>query len=305
MTRIWRGVFQWVLASVLPLAGLVTGCRMVQTAAEIPGQTVRAVTPGAKGRAIDPADIQQKLLRFADEFCTGMILGINKLHLGTNALGPAERLDWKISVVSESCSIGSGQNALANLLDMTVLVTAVRISLEDHWQPKIFGDSARSMLDAARSSETNIWVLAGSVLDSKQQEELRQAIAAWRKEHPNPEKLMGVRAVGFAIELSRSRKTDTETPGSLFGLFGLDPLSGLDPATWEIALTRMLAERALFVGQWMPTLLRWQTERMLWSAVTMPEIQQLVTNSTQIASSVDRFSLVVEQLPEFNSLQHS
>jgi hypothetical protein len=58
-----------------------------------------------------------------------------------------------------------------------------------------------------------------------------------------------------------------------------------------------LAERALFVAQWMPMLLRWQTELLGLNAVAMPEVQQLVSNSTQIAASVERFTALAEKLP--------
>jgi hypothetical protein len=128
-------------------------------------------------------------------------------------------------------------------------------------------------------------------------EELRQAIGAWQRLHPVPEKVMGARAVGFATEVARAKKADTTAPGSVFGLLGLDPLSSLDPAAREIALTRMFAERALFVAQWMPSLLRWQIELMSLNAVAMPEVQQVITNSTHLAASVDRFAAVAEKLP--------
>ena len=292
------------LAFVLGIAALGTGCRIVKSAAEIPGQTVRAVTPGRNDKGVsDPADIQQKLLRFANEFSAQMIGGIDKLRWGTNVTDPAEALQWKIWIITECCSIASGQNALANLLDMTVFVTAVRITLEDYWQPRVFGVSAQPMLEMARSSETNLWGLTGTVLNSKQQDELRHAIIAWRQEHPVPENVLGAPAASFATEAVRAKKTDAAAPGSVFGLLGLDPLSGLDPATREIALTRMFAERALFVTQWMPTLLRWQVERMILNAMTMPQTQQLIANYTQITASVDRFARVAEQLPGQISVQ--
>jgi hypothetical protein len=84
----------------------------------------------------------------------------------------------------------------------------------------------------------------------------------------------------------------------VFGLLMLDPLAGMDPAVREIAQTRLLAERALYVSQKMPTLLRWQTELLTLNAVEMPAVQQVVSNSTQIAASVERFAAVAEKLPE-------
>jgi multidrug efflux pump subunit AcrB len=65
----------------------------------------------------------------------------------------------------------------------------------------------------------------------------------------------------------------------------------------ELARTRLLAERALFVAQWMPTLLRWQTELLAQNSMAMPEVQQLITNTTRLVSSVERFAAVAEQLP--------
>ena len=133
--------FTFTLVLVVAFPG--GGCRLLQDAAHVPAQAVRAVKPGTKDKTtVDPVEVQQRLLRFADEFSTGMIAGVGKLQRGTNAIGPAEELKWKIVFASESSSIVSGPNAVANLLDMTVFVTVARITLEDYWQPKAYGESA-------------------------------------------------------------------------------------------------------------------------------------------------------------------
>ena len=180
---------------------------------------------------------------------------------------------------------------------MTVFVTVTRMALEEHWQPKVFGESALPMLESCRNAETEIWRLAGTVLKPEQQTELRQAIEVWHRQNPLPESVLAARAVGFASQVAEASKADTAKPGSVFDLLKVDPLSGLDPAVREIAQTRLFAERALFVTQKMPMLLRWQTELLSVNAVEMPAVQQLVTNSTQIAASVERFARVAEQLP--------
>jgi len=282
----------------LLLLTLGAGCRLVQSAANVPGQTVRAVTPGKKDKnAVDPVEVQQTLLRFADDFSAGMTVCVDKLQRGTNALDRAEVLQWKIALGTETCSIASGPNAVANLLDMTIFVTVTRAAVEEHWLPEVFGESARPMLESCRNAETNIWRLAGKVLKPDQQAELRAAIAAWRRQNPLPESVLAARAVDFASQVAQASKADTAKPESVFNLLMLDPLSGLDPATREIAQTRLFAERALYVTQKMPMLLRWQTELLSVNAVQMPAVQQLVTNSTQIAASVDRFAAVAEKLP--------
>ena len=83
----------------------------------------------------------------------------------------------------------------------------------------------------------------------------------------------------------------------------LDPLSGLDPATRELAETRLFAERALFIAQRMPDLLRWEMELFTVKTVEMPQLQQLLTNSTQLAAAADRFSQVAVQLPTLLSTE--
>jgi hypothetical protein len=135
------------------------------------------------------------------------------------------------------------------------------------------------------------------VLKPEQQAELRQAIEVWHRENPLPRNVLGVRAVGLASEVARAMHTDQTSSGSVFNLLRLDPLSSLDPATRELAQTRLFAERALYVMQKMPTLVRWQTELLSLKTVDLPAVRQLVTNSTELASSVERFAVTAERLP--------
>jgi hypothetical protein len=270
----------------------------VQSAVDVPGQAVRAVTPGKKAKQpADPVEVQQTLLRFADEYSTRMVIGVDKLQRGTNAPDPSEILKWKIALNAETVSIAAGQNAVANLLDMTVFVTMMRTALEERWQPEVFGESARPMLESARNGETEIWRLVGTVLTPEQQAELRRSIDLWHSQNPLPESVLAVSSLGIASQLAEASKDNAVEPGSVFSLLKVDPLSGLDPAVREIAQTRMFAERALFVTQKMPMLLRWQTELLTINATETPAVQQLVSNSTQISASVDRFARVAEQLP--------
>ena len=86
----------------LLLLTLGTGCRLVQTAASVPGEAVRTITPGGqKKNAVDPVELQENLLRFADEFSTGVTHAIDSLRPGTNAPDPAEVLKGKIDFATE------------------------------------------------------------------------------------------------------------------------------------------------------------------------------------------------------------
>jgi hypothetical protein len=132
---------------------LATGCRLVQSTAELPGKAVSTVTQVKKDRlAIDPVELQQQLMRFADEFTAGMVTSAEQLRRGTNDLDRVELQKWKLKYASDTLAIASGQNAVANLLDMLVLVTMTRMAVEEHWLPKVHGETARPMLEACREA---------------------------------------------------------------------------------------------------------------------------------------------------------
>jgi hypothetical protein len=275
----------------------------MQTAADAPVLAVRAVAPGnSRKTAVDPVELEQRLLRFADQLIAATTSSVDKLRRGTNAISPAEALSLKILFATEVSSIASGANIYANLLDMTVFVTVARLSVENHWQPDVYGDSAQQLLDLCRHFETQIWSHASVLLNPEQQAELHEAILAWRQAHPTPETVMGVRALGLASEVARAKRAASKDTGVFYWL-RLDPLADLSPATREVAQTRLFAERALYVAQVMPTLLRWQTELLTLNAMAAPEVRELITNTTHLAASVDRFSLVAEQLPEHFSAE--
>jgi hypothetical protein len=283
--------------SLLVLAFSAT-CGRLQGAVPILGR----LFPGNSGKMDKQAEllveVQESLLRFADEYSMRLVGGVDNLRRGTDALSPAEVLQLKIAIASETWSIASGPNAVADLLDMTGFVTVMRMTLEDYWQPKVFGKSALPMLAYSRSAEADIWKLAGKVLKPEQQTDLQQSIAAWHRQNPLRESLVALRSLDFASRVAALRQNQVSKSASVFGLLNVDPLAGMEPAVREVAQSRMFAERALFVTQKMPTLLRWQTELLSVNAVEMPAVQQLISNSTQLSDSVERFARVAEQLPE-------
>jgi hypothetical protein len=279
---------------------LGAGCKVMQSAADVPGHAVSAVTPDSKKeKPIDPVVVQQNLLRFADEFATQLVLGTEKLRRSNEEFSAVEALQWKIAFSTETCAIASGPNAIVNQLDMTVFVSLLRIAIEEQWFKGRFGEAARPMLDACRNSEADIWRLNATILKPEQQKELRQGIEAWYKKNPLPESVLAARALGFTTEIGRASTstTDKNRPDSVFSLLRVDPLAGMDPAVREIAQTRLFAERALYVTQKMPMLLRWQTELLAANTINQPTVQQLVANTTQLTASVDHFARIAEQLP--------
>lgn len=285
-------------ALALLLLALGTGCRLIQSAADMPGQAVRVVTPGSREeKVIDPVEVQQILLRVADEFSSNTIVGVNQLRRGTNRLDVGESLRLKLAFGNAACLIASGPNPIANLLDMTAFVTGARMVIEESWQPEVYGPSAVPLLDSCRTAETATWLLTGKVLKPSQVTTFREAIELWHQQQPTTHGLPVLRTAGLALELAEGSRSDRASPSNILGVLLLDPLSGLDPTRKEIAQARLFAERALFAAQKLPTLLRWQAELMSYEIFQQPGPQQWASTGTQIAVSVDRLTHVAEQLP--------
>ena len=259
---------------------------------------MQVVTGSKKTQATpDPVELQQQLMRFADDFSGRTVSAADKLRRGTNALDRLEMQELKLGLLNETVAVATGPNALANLLDMVVLVSLSRISLEEYWSPQIYGESARPMLEACRRGEVGIWRVAANVLKPEQQEELRKAISAWGGDRSDWRAVLSTRAVGLAVQVGKGVQETPSSGGTVFSLLMLDPLAGLDPATRELAQTRLVAERALFLSQRLPLLLRWQTEVLGQHLACLPEVQQALTNTTQLAASAERLSRVAEQVP--------
>lgn len=170
-----------------------------------------------------------------------------------------------------------------------------RGAVEKRWKPDQFGESADSLLTSVNRLDRELDAVAAGVLTPEQRQELRQAIDARQKDLPPSDELQVARTLSFT---AKHGTKEAPRSSSLFALLNLDPLSGLDPATQEIARSRAFAERALYVAQRMPTLLRWQMELLALDAQDGPAVRQMVASAAQVSASADRLARVSEQLPD-------
>jgi hypothetical protein len=237
-------------------------------------------------------------MRFADECTANLILASEHLRLDGEPLPEQERLKMKLMYASEIFAIATKPNSLASLLDMVSVVTATRLELETYWVPEVYGASGEPLLEAARDLEVSIWSIAGRVLLPEEVQELRLAIENWHGEHQTPGTSLYLRTGNLFSNLqAQASPRAPEERGGLLGIVNLDPLSGLDPATRELAETRLFAERATFLMQRMPWLIRWQVELLAYQTAEIPEVQGLLTNVAGLTESADRLSRTAEVLP--------
>ncbi len=286
----------WSLCAALALLALTAGCFSFSRNSSASSAAVASIRKesGSPDKKITLPVLEAEVMRFGDDLTAEMSQAADEF--GDQAGTPQARalaLIVKTGAANNSMIIASGPNPTANLLDMVVLVTLGRMTFEDYWVPR-HGPPAQPMLDASRRLEKEIWSIAAQVLTPQQQDELRGLITAWRVEHPGQLEA-GVRFRDFA-EIAAGKATGSKArPGSVLGIFMLDPLAGLDPATREMEQTRYVADRALYVLQRMPNLLRWQSELLFSQTLATPGLQQVVSNSTQFAQSAEQLSLAVPE----------
>jgi len=279
------------LAALLVLAGL-SACTLVRHTLKVPnGQP-------AKQQAEQLQSLQYRVMRFADEYVGGVAEPIGRFQAST--VDPAERLaaqEWKVSQATAAYTNATGPRAITNALDMVVLATLSRMVLEDAWVGERFGDRAAGLLEAHRRLERGARELARDVLSADQLAQLQAVIDDWRAQNPHVRQVSYVHFRDFADSIRRPGEAEGRGPGSLFALIGLDPFSELDPAVREITQTRELAERTIYYGQHVPSLIDMQVQRMVFQFATMPEAQRTLADANTVAGAADSIGRVAGELP--------
>jgi hypothetical protein len=281
------------------LVALASGCMSLPkkpASSSVKAASIRRDSSNRPAK-ISPAVLAVEVSRFGDELTALVAQAADSFaaEVGT-AQARAQALGWKTGAANASLIIATGPNPTANLLDMVVLVTLERMAFEEYWLPR-FGKPAEPILAVTRDLEREIWDVAERVLTPQQQKELRELIGEWREKHPE-QIYISVRFRDFAEIAAQEDTGPNAKPGSLFSLAFLDPFSGLDPTTRELAQTRFFAERALYVLERMPKLLRWQSELVIAQTIAAPDVQQLVSNSTAFVQSAGQLTLAVQKFPE-------
>lgn len=286
------------------LALTASSCSLVKNTLELPEKGIRSLFSfHQESDEPNPVELQSQLLRFADNAIEALTLAIGKLQPeDKQATGPRNLLLRRITTLNSILAVVTGANTYADLLDMVILASLNRMNVEDYWLPKVYGESAKPFLLVSQEIEKEIWRIAATTLKKEQIAELRASIKTWHDLHPNVHSLSEIGSMGFASDLAQmNRSSQSGVTSSVFHLLSIDPLAGLDPATRELANTRLLGERGMFLARHMPTLIRWESELLTMQTAELPQMEQLLANTAQLSESAERFTQTTEQLPELIS----
>jgi hypothetical protein len=293
-----RGVatlFLQFLVAVL-LAG--SGCRSVHETAKLPMRSLSSVMPGGQAQQADPAALQTDLLRYADDFFARTSRGAEECaRTAQSAEQRVAFLDWRLTINTAALGIATGANPTANLVDFLGLSSVLRVFLQQQHANAHDVDSVAAWLENSRALETNAWRLAQLYLTPDQQRELRTTIDRWLEQGIKANAGFFRRPLDVASGIRLSSKEAKQT-GSVFGLIGLDPTAGLDPAVREVTRTRLFAERALFAAERMPVALRWQAELLAEKLLLQEGVTNALTSLDRLSRATESASHTAALLPE-------
>jgi hypothetical protein len=274
-------------AAATVLAALLAGC----AALPLPGGAARA-----EAAQRNLAALQAALQRYADEFMSRTTAALEEFarRAGTPD-ARSQALAWQLPVVSAAVGIASGPNPSANLLDLITLAAVTRRAVEELHAAAPDPAALQPWLEVSRTLEDDAWRLATGVLDEAQQQELRAAVERWWAATPDARGAFFARPQELGDFLRESAERTGRTT-SVFGLVGLDPTAGLDPAVREVTRTRLFAERTLYTAQRLPFLLRWHAELLADQMLRQSQVALALTNTAALAESAGRLGLAAESV---------
>jgi hypothetical protein len=228
-----------------------------------------------------------------DQFCMGFgeryltLIG-NACNQVENAVSEAELRtrahSFKLQAASSVYDIATGSNPFAKLMDLILMAELQDLVWgREGVAAKIFGAGpATPLVGALKEGREEAWKLGDRILKPDQRAALESMIAEWRQAHPAAESVAFVRFDDFA-----QYRGKTVLDGVPLGSGLLAPVT---EASRQLAETRLLAERAMYLAKRMPLLLRWHAESLVNSTLSRPEI-------TDIRKTADRFATIADEMP--------
>ena len=284
-----------LIAGMLALTvAALGGCQI----AKVPGNTVRTITGNQQSTIqTDPALLQQDIFRFCDEFSNRMSVQIDRLLLPDPELDKSNLVRLKLSLNYRMLEIASGANDYINLSDLLCLVSLSRYSVERNPTIAGAGEVGEETLQLINQFEDRAYDLAEATFGEEYSKKLQDKILSWLPEAYAPGSVLYSHYAGLASQIGQRSASSDDAQMNLLGALMLDPLSGLDPTRREISQTRLFAERAMYLSQRMPRIIRMEGELAGYRLMQSTEVKILLADVDSVSQSVDRVSRIAEDLP--------
>lgn len=260
-------------------------------------------------------ELQQSLQRFTGQFIDSVTQAMKVLDDPKQPDRQEIALRRLLLYGSSALDITSGPLPEVNTVDMLVFVSLSRHALESYWIPKLFGLDGQPVVSAFENCENTLWSLSGRILTTSQQTQLHQLIRDWLSRHPDQVDVEWVRFQDFAL---RSGAVAEERADDARGMLG-----SLKSTSESADQAVRLAERAVFLGNRMPFLLRLQArvgadelladtvgrlERLKGLTATAPSLGPVLQDAVELGKSseaaIHELRLLYQELePTLKSLK--
>jgi len=229
-----------------------------------------------KGKtALSYTQLRSFLMDFADRYMQMIGQAADTLQKENQAPDSRAAIQSiKLFPCSAAFSIAIDASPHTALLDMEVLVHLQGSIWRDE-APKKFGEKAAPLLNVQKELEDDIDAIALKVLTPEQLERLKTLVTEWLAEHPDQRYVSYIRFSDFT-GMRPNRRTKLPKLLSISGILSTFQFVNVDEATRSVDQARMVAERAIYLGQRMPTLLRWQMEMFFYGMAAIPETKNIM-----------------------------
>lgn len=277
------------------LALAAASCRVAESVVQAPGALVGAARGSDAKPAVDLERARQEASALADEIVLQIDLAafVFAQREGSPA-GAEQALSFRISAAERALAAATDPRPLSALVNLVALAAYESRLHESYWSTR-YGEADRPLLDAWRQLETGGLAATEKCLPQEQVAAIRSVLAAWRAQSGDAEALASSGAPRFAELLEQG--SEKAERSSLLGTIGLDPLDSIEPAAREVARTRELAERGLFLAQRTPRTLAWRLELLTLRLAKQPDVQSVLQDLERTSKAAESVAATAEGLP--------
>jgi len=265
--------------------------------ADTPGRVVGAVTGGSSAPpTVDLDQARDESMRFADRIVS-QVETATFMSTAAQEKSPeaAERsLVWRVTTAEQAFQVAAQPHPVAALGDLVALCAYQQKVHELHWLGSL-GEADRPLLQVWTSLQQQGLEAADRCLPAGQSQSFRDVLKRWGEVTTDAEELLRSGAPTFEDLVSKHAASSQST--SLLGVIGLDPLDSIEPAAREIARSRELAERALFLAQRMPRTLAWRAELLTLRAARQPSMKTLLEDVERTSKAAESAVATADALP--------
>jgi len=277
---------------------MATSCSIFQSVAEAPGRLLGILAPSPDGKStIDLEVVRNEGLRFADRMVSRIDIATRIFANRLDTPEAAERaLSWRLSTADRAYQTAAQSRPIAALSDLLALCIYERSVHRLYWS-KRYGEEADEPMLAVWNSLVEEGIETVNRLLSKDlSQAVGRVIARWDETATDSEQLQ--RAGPPRFEDLVSKDLDPKETVTIFGALGLDPLDSIEPAAREIARTRELGERAVYLAQRAPRTLAWRAELLALQLTQQADIHAVVESVERTSKAFESVSETVAALPE-------